>query len=704
MEFTRELISNMWNFLKSERTRVNLVLLFLPLLLAQFLCLEYKKRLDAGDREAIGEVILQLKDTKRKYSSEVIWETVNVNVPVYNMDTIKTDEFSEIIVRLKDGTEVKLEENSMAVFSFSADQLNIDFSRGGIGLNNAANVKLVSDENRFYVKNGKLSANKGYSQIVDMKIQEGDIQLDSKGKKETLDKDSFVKVKQERVLQQEKVARILTPLSQYFPSSGTKEKIRFEWEPATPKSKYILEVSNANSRSIVVTKNVEGKSAELELPVGNYRWRLAPLSKEEVPVSFARFAVLSQRPLQVMLPLKDQKITVVKETPRIVFRWVKEDFYKNYKLEISNTENFQNVLVQRDSFSDETLVDHLKPGKYYYRVLAKPILGGMESKSSEVRSFEIIGAKKPTAVTLVSPLHKKEFFHDGTKETNYTFVWKKNQEYKSYEFLLSKDSNFTEIVLKETTPEHFMVVKSAIGFGQFYWKVRGVFENERIDSDVRSFHFINGQRIKLLSPLGQESYEAGNLEFSWSNVSPGSKYVLDIAKDLNFKTKLQTYTSDKNFLSLPILEPGRYFWRVRLGESNDSRIRYDLGEFKIKPEPQVTILYPLDKSQVDLSPVDEVSFSWKPLEDAKEYEMELVRLPERKSILKKTKLKKTNYLIQDLKIFKRGQYEVRVRALVFDSKGERYSKETISKFEIILSQISTKEDLKFITPEEIFVE
>lgn len=695
----------MLKFLRSEQARINIVLLFIPLFFAHLLCLEYRKRLDAGNRRVIGEVTLQMKDTKRKFSSEVIWETVNVRFPVYENDTIKTDEFSEIVVKLNDGTQVKLNENTMAVFSYTEDQLNVGLSRGGVELENAQNTKLISDENQFFIKNGKLSANKGYTKTVDLKVQEGEIVLDSDGKMETIDKNSIVKVRQEKILQKEKVARMISPVSKYIPSSQNKENIQFSWEPPDPNRKYQLEISNAVSRGIVKSQQVNGTSLDVSLPVGNYRWRLVPQSKDEVTPQNAQFAILSTKPLEIILPQSDYKVTVVKQTPRILFRWVKEEFYKNYTLEVSNTQDFSKPTVSRDSFSDETMVDNLPPGKYYYRVVARPILGGMEPKFSLVRSFEIISASKPVPIDLVSPENKKEFFSEGKKDISNTFVWKKNREYESYEFEISRNPSFQEIVYKEKTSEHFAVLKQELSPGVYFWRVRGSFSENQIDSNSRSFTIISGQKIKLLSPMGTENYEVGILEFSWSDISPGSKYIVELSKDPNFQKNLGAFNTEKNFLSLPIQEPGKYFWRVRLADSIVStKLKYDVGSFTIKPEPSVEILFPEHKSVVDLSPVEEVEFRWKPLPDVVDYSLELIRLPERKSILTKKNLKVTNFKIQDLKTFKRGEYELKLSARVSDAKGERNAKTAISRFEIILSKVSSKEDLKFTTPEEIFLE
>ncbi len=694
----------MGNLLSSERTRVNLILILIVLLFSHLLCREFQRKLDAGNRKVIGEVTVKLKDTKRKYSSEVIWENVDIYFPVYENDTIRTDEFSEVVVKLKDGSQVKLNENTMAVFSFSAeDELNIGLARGGLDLESSSKAKLISDENHFEIKQGKLSVDKGYSKTVNVKVTEGEVVLDSKGKKEIIDKDSLVKVREEKILQKEKSAKLVSPVSLYVSSNQEVEKIQFEWQPYEKNSRYILEISNASNRKLIKSQKVSGNSYEISLPVGNYRWRLVPESKNEVTSSVGQFAIVSSKPLQVLFPQPNYKFASVKQKPKVIFRWVKEEFFKDYTLEISNTADFSQPILRKDSFSDELLVDNLSYGTYFYRIVAQPILAGMQPKTSEVRKFEIIQIPKPSPVELVSPENNKEIFLAKDKILQ-TFVWKKNRDYQSYEFEISKHSDFQDVLYREKTTEHFVILKQELSPAKYFWRVKGDFENEWISSEVRSLVAISGEKIKLLTPLKQEIYEVGFVEFSWSEVDSTLRYVLELSKDPNFKKNVLSFNVEKNFLSLPIQEAGKYFWRVRLADSTSKKLSYEIGEFTVKPEPKVEILFPKDKSKVDLFPVTEVEFRWKEIPEAISYNLELVRLPEGNIILNKKNLKQTSFTIEDLKLFKRGNYELKLTARVKTKKGEKATSQTISRFEVILSKVSTKEDLKFITPEEIFLE
>ncbi|MCB1176952.1 MAG: hypothetical protein KDK36_05170, partial [Leptospiraceae bacterium] len=579
-------------------------------------------------------------------------------------------------------------------------------NRGGLKVNSAGNnVKLKSDENNFELNNAKVSLNKGYNKVVDLNIQDGKVKLTRDSGEETLDKNSLVKVKKEKVLKKETIARPEYPVSEYFISSENKKNIEFKWDPPDPKSEYTLEVKNVETSKTILLKKVKGNSYAATLPTGNYKWKLIPSDKKETIPPSSKFAVVSDRPISLNLPLPDKKYTYVKNSPSVLFRWGKEEFFRKYTLEVSDSSNFSNLVESKDSYADETLLNKLKPGKYYYRVKAKPILNGMKDKYSEVRSFEIIKAPKPNPVALISPIDKKEFFKTKNKGYQNTFVWKKGRDYDSFEILISKSKDFSDIVKKESVNTHYYYLKDELQPGNYYWKIRGKFENEYIDSNERSFYLAGSDRIKLIAPINDQELDFGNLEFSWVDIMPGSKYIVELSQDKNFKKKVQKITSEKNFLSIPSPSSGKFYWKVSVKDS-DTRInlRNEVGEFTIKPEPLPDILFPKNKSKVDLTPVSEIQFKWKSLEDAISYNMEIYSFSKERKILIKKQLKENYFTISDLTLLKRGTYELVLQARLI-KKGEQYlTRQVKSKFEITLSKVSTEEDVEFITPEEVFVE
>jgi hypothetical protein len=691
--------------LKSERLKVNIILSIIILLFSQLLCYEVRKRLSSGDREPIGKIIMKLKDAKRKMSSEVVFENVDLSFDIYNLDTLKTSEYSEAIVQLKDGTEIKLEENTMVVFSFADDTLNIDFARGGLKVDSGNNkVKLKSDENKFTIENGKLSLNKKSGKVVELNIQEGKVDLTKDGTTESLSKDSVVQVKEERVLKTELIARPIFPVSEYIPSSGKDKLVEFNWSAPEKESSYILEIKNADNSKLVVNQEVSGGKFSTYVPIGNYRWKLIPKNKSEAIPPASKFAIVSSKPVIVNKPSNGAKFTYVKKTPSIIFQWIKEDFFNKYILEISQQSDFSKLEFVGETFNEATLVNSLPSGKYFFRVRAKPILSNMEDKFSETREFEIQSVVKPAPIQLVSPEQKKEFYKNKNQGYQNTFVWKKGPEFDSYVWEMSKTIDFSNIIKKETTNDHYYYLKEDIAPGTYYWRVKGLFKGDEIVSETRSFYIAGSEVIKLIGPINSEELEFGAVEFSWVDSVPGASYNVELSKSPNFQNDVKKFSAERNFLSIPSPGAGKYFWRVSLKDSNYKSNRQEIGQFSIRPEPAPEILFPKDRSEVDLSPVSSITLEWQKINTGISYDMELYSISQGKKIISLKGIKDTSYSIQDLKLLKRGDYELFVQAR-FIRKGEEItSKKTRSRFTIILSQTIKKEDVKFITPEEVYFE
>ena len=71
------------------------------------------RKVDAGDAEVVGTITFRKRVIQRKYSTQVVWEDVEQNAPVYNYDSIRTAEGSVAVVRIKDGTQFTVNENSL---------------------------------------------------------------------------------------------------------------------------------------------------------------------------------------------------------------------------------------------------------------------------------------------------------------------------------------------------------------------------------------------------------------------------------------------------------------------------------------------------------------------------------------------------------------------------------------------------------------
>jgi hypothetical protein len=93
----------------------------------------YKSSEGAG--KPIGTIVFKKRVALRKLKNQSIWEYLQNEYPVFNGDAIKTEEFSEAVLKLNDGTEIALNENTFIVLNFTDQERKIEFNYGSIEAN-----------------------------------------------------------------------------------------------------------------------------------------------------------------------------------------------------------------------------------------------------------------------------------------------------------------------------------------------------------------------------------------------------------------------------------------------------------------------------------------------------------------------------------------------------------------------------------------
>ena len=139
------------------------VILFLVLVIIIFsklLCLNLSSAIDGGDNPVIGELKAKYKLVQRRSDKSVVWKEIKESTPIRNKDTIRTAEYSEAILTLNGGAEIKLDENSMIRIDINDKDINVNFEYGmmtveGEGLSNDSNLKINNESGKL--KDGKVT-------------------------------------------------------------------------------------------------------------------------------------------------------------------------------------------------------------------------------------------------------------------------------------------------------------------------------------------------------------------------------------------------------------------------------------------------------------------------------------------------------------------------------------------------------------------
>ncbi|EMJ92989.1 iron dicitrate transport regulator FecR [Leptospira kirschneri serovar Pomona] len=94
-----------------------------------------------GSQKVIGTILYKSNTTRRKYDSEVVWKEIEVGSSIQNRDTILTSEGSQAKIKLLDGSEIMIAENSMIFIDYLDNRANLEISAGGLQITRKADNK-----------------------------------------------------------------------------------------------------------------------------------------------------------------------------------------------------------------------------------------------------------------------------------------------------------------------------------------------------------------------------------------------------------------------------------------------------------------------------------------------------------------------------------------------------------------------------------
>jgi hypothetical protein len=120
---------------------------------------------------------------------------------------------------------------------------------------------------------------------------------------------------------------------------------------------------------------------------------------------------------------------------RIELAWSPSAKEALYRIQISDTPDFKKMILDEKNYNTDKKVEGLGTGRFYWRVSAIN-RDGLEGKFSEARSFGIKPLPDPPSLT-----------PPASTKTSTTFRWKRGSEEERYHLQISRDKEFSEIII-----------------------------------------------------------------------------------------------------------------------------------------------------------------------------------------------------------------------------------------------------------------
>ncbi len=211
---------------------------------------------EIGAREIIGDLSFKYNNVKRKFEHQVVWEEMHLNSSISLRDTILTEGSSTAILKLKDGTEIHLEPDSMIILDITEKNKKINFSNGSMNVykklnsdsspsffSNNDTLSIESSHGSVKVKDGDVSFAKDKSNQIKVAVSRGDAEADVHGKSYDLKTNQTLQANANEMNLLEGIVSLKNPLEQA--KSLEKEKVKqFYMDHPIPTNEEITQESS----------------------------------------------------------------------------------------------------------------------------------------------------------------------------------------------------------------------------------------------------------------------------------------------------------------------------------------------------------------------------------------------------------------------------------------------------------------------------
>ena len=658
----------------------------------------FKQKIDTTQKnEPIGTLILKKNLVQRKQNNQVVWEGAINQIPLYNLDTIRTgNNSSALLVIERDGgddakkenssIEFDLASNTLIVLSFAEKQVNVNFSTGSIRVRQekegTQKLNILSGDKTISLDKGQLNLKKLDTGKLDIAVNAGkvDINTTKSFKKLTIDENSSISLDPIEDINLDTIQIKKTILFPKQPTDGKRifaqedgdTNIKFSWDTSQKSINAILiEVSTDEKfKNILLKQSITKNQTTMKLKQGDYYWRvssLGPIDRKRTYSNAFGFSILSIPRLEVTVPEIPQKFSYDEEEnpPLVDLSWKKNPLADSYEVEVSSDPNFKGEI--QSYISEKTSISlPFTKGNYYWRVKSKSKIDVPELKS-QIRSFNITKVELPQLpeINITDVKVAKLDIQEQKEIPAFNFYWKKTGKAKFYTIEVSADKDFKKIISKQLTRSNnanLTLPKESVG--KYYWRVKSqnykegpAIESKAYDFEVESLEFpklpkIDITKVKVQKVKLGEEQVAPIINFSWEKTGKARFYTIEISADKDFKKIISQKQSTENNLKLELPEKteGNYYWRIQSQNYEDGPV-VNSPTYPLKVEPLVFPKLPkinitkVKAKEIKLkedqrAPI--VDFSWEKTGRAKFYTIEIATDKDFNKIISKQKSSENN--------------------------------------------------------------
>lgn len=637
------------------------------------------------NEEPIATITFKYKTAQRKFLERVVWDRLRQNSPVYNGDTIHTENLAEATVYFIDGNVMNLSENTMAQVFLSENQLltaeltdgyaTVDAGEAGAGVVLVADGMEIALEAGSSVGAGIESKSKTSGVVGESSLEKEEVQKETEEKRGL----SVQVLKGNAVVQSEDgtkvdvvegqgiafdkqgqslpVLVVTNPLPNSKILSTTEEKVLvpFRWNFGETKISenqkvYLTVAIDKDFENVVVFEDITNQNeTQIQLDAEKYFWKVSVVedaTKEKVLTSQSgKLQIIESLKPNQIVPTENASFSYRSRIPSIRFMWDEANQATSYKLEIATNPSMENPIVEQRTNLTSLIISTLEFGNYYWRVTPYYTINNLGfANPSEVKSFSVERKSVLKKPSLYVPLDNG-IVNTDEEIGSIAFSWKRESEAESYIVKIANNSELKNPFIIETTKDNFFTfdtknVEKKLKDGKWFWSVTVQdFEGTLSEaSDIRTFFAMKGKPEQhLIEPF--DGFKVADsfvfdTKFTWKKNFPESfESYLQISKNQDFRKIEKEEKVLGNSFNGANLKEGVYYWRLKSVNTIDG------SEF-VTSGRKIDVVGNLAAANL-IEPTDRIiarenvpcEFKWSEVSDASYYKLMIYKKSDNKLVL-----------------------------------------------------------------------
>jgi len=357
--------------------------------------------------EPAGTIIIKKNTVQRRLSDRMVWDRLAKESPVYIGDLIRVADLSAATLNIDDNS-IDLSENTLVRISSGADGEGIQLmlSEGAVSLaagTEGRNVSLNLNGVQVQAARGSvLSAGAREAGGVSVQVNEGNAQIvEARGTVRAISSGNVIAVASDGTQVPAKTAVVTQPVpnARYVKPAKEPLAVNFSWSRINlaPEEKLRLEIS-ADRYFTRISNKIENldSRAQARFDTGFWHWRLL---FENTVLSSGSLTIADGSGPELQSPAFNSLFTYRDEPPAINFQWARVEEAVSYIIEVSNTSNFANVQIRRQSPAASMIASGLEEGMWFWRVM--PVFPSVFSGSANYSTVSFFRIERLTAAPAV---------------------------------------------------------------------------------------------------------------------------------------------------------------------------------------------------------------------------------------------------------------------------------------------------------------